>query len=406
MKLCVGSFESFETSCKGLAAASGRSRFAGRAEAEDALRGLLAGLPEAERDALLDRLTATLDADDLVRLLVCAPFHAPTWRRLDRQDPAIGERYWREAVPDGGPSTPDERATLIDRLLAAARPRAAFDAVHLTLEDIDSARLQALLIAVATVTAEPPERHQLSGYDLAKAIEILAARPDASSDVLARLELIYADVLDHSEHGIPNLERWISQNPAEFVRLVALAFRRSDGAADPPGLVPADPAARRTAAERGFRVLERLRRIPGTQPDGTIDAATLVAWIEEVRRLCHEHGRAAIGDDRIGDLLAKAPADPDGIWPCRAVAEALDAVATKDLRTGFRTGVYNARGVVARGAGGDEERALAARYRGWADAHRFDWPFTASVLDALATSYERDAVHWDHDAAVRRRLER
>jgi hypothetical protein len=48
--------------------------------------------------------------------------------------------------------------------------------------------------------------------------------------------------------------------------------------------------------------------------------------------------------------------------------------------------------------GGEQERALAARYRRDAEAFRFDWPRTAACLDRLADSYEDDAKRHDQRA--------
>lgn len=372
------------------------------------MRGLLAGLADADREDLLDRLvTAALAADDLVRLLVAAPFRAPTWRRLELQDPAIRERYWREAVPDHGPYTPDERATLIDRLLEVGRPTAAFAAVHLDLDEIDTGRLGTLLEAIATIDAEPAVR-RWPYFEIVEALRILAARPGVTPDQLARLEWRFLDELERCERGIPNLECAVTDVPLTFVHVLALACPRDDGGEDPPEWHPDDPAHRDAAARRARSLLERLRRMPGTRADGTIDGAQLTAWIQEVRRLCRAHGRAARGDRLIGELLARAPADPDGTWPCRAVAQALDALGTDALARGFRMGVDKPRVMVARGEDGAQERDLAARYRARADAHRFHFhfPFTATLLDELAATYEREAAAWDRDGIVRRRLAR
>ena len=43
-----------------------------------------------------------------------------------------------------------------------------------------------------------------------------------------------------------------------------------------------------------------------------MDTEGLFDWLTEVRRLCVEHGREKIGDQMIGELLSKAPADEDG----------------------------------------------------------------------------------------------
>ena len=136
-----------------------------------------------------------------------------------------------------------------------------------------------------------------------------------------------------------------------------------------------------------------------------IDADALRKWLTEARRLCAEHARADIGDQRIGQLLAQAPPEPNSsLWPCRAVCEAMEAVASKHVGRGFHIGVYNSRGVYCRGEGGDQERELAVKYKKWAQETAPDCSFVSSVLASLASSYERDAEREDSEARVNRRL--
>ena len=71
----------------------------------------------------------------------------------------------------------------------------------------------------------------------------------------------------------------------------------------------------------------------------------------------------------------------------------------------MRTGKYNSRGVVWRGEGGDQERALAGTYAGWADALAISHPFvSARLLRELANSYLDEAIREDSRAGAERRL--
>ena len=133
---------------------------------------------------------------------------------------------------------------------------------------------------------------------------------------------------------------------------------------DPPEWRVDDPGRRTSLARAAFRLLGEISRVPGADDDGCVDADALSQWVTEVRRLCEEHGRAAIGDQQIGQLLSRAPAEKDGPWPCRAVCEVLETITSQDIADGFRVGVYNSRGVVSRSLdeGGKQERELSARY--------------------------------------------
>ena len=126
-----------------------------------------------------------------------------------------------------------------------------------------------------------------------------------------------------------------------------------------------------------------------------------------MRRLCAEHGRVDIGDEKIGELLSNAPAEKDGAWPCLPVCDAMERIASQKIGLGFNIGVFNGRGVVSRGLneGGVQERELAAKYRGWAKLRAFDYPHVSGVLESIAASYDRDAKKEDTEVEVRKRLE-
>jgi hypothetical protein len=91
-------------------------------------------------------------------------------------------------------------------------------------------------------------------------------------------------------------------------------------------------------------------------------------------------------------VLIHVPADPDGLWIHRAAAAALNAKDAEDMRSGFRTELFNSRGVHWVDPTGRPERELASRYRAQAEAlddagfHRL-----AATLRELAASYEREA---------------
>ena len=124
----------------------------------------------------------------------------------------------------------------------------------------------------------------------------------------------------------------------------------------------------------------------------------------EARLLCLEHGRAEIGDQKIGQILAAAPVGDDGIWPCAAVREVLEDVASPEIAIGMGVAVYNSRGVHSRSEGGADERALASKYRTWSRQLVFEYPYVANLVEQIAARYDHEADREDSDAAVRRRL--
>ena len=171
------------------------------------------------------------------------------------------------AIDTGGKSFPQwvrhsdaELNELIDRLLEAKRPRAAFEAVRLDWPRIETSRLKRLLVDAATVDAESANLYRLEAYRVSEALDSLDGRTGVTPDEMARLEFMHIEALDHSKHGIPNLERWIVESPVNFVQVLALRFKRRDNGQDPPEWWIEDPEQWAGA----YSLLGQIGRTPGT----------------------------------------------------------------------------------------------------------------------------------------------
>ena len=377
---------------------------------DSCISGFLAKFSDTARDALLSALVRRFSKDNergddkKIRLLRCAPFATRTWRHVNKLPKDLIRRYWTEVLPRWTRPDRNELHTIIDRLLDVDRPRAAFSVVRLDFKEIESKSLVRLLKVMATNGTESAGHYPLKSYSISQALKVLDSRVDVSRDEIAQLEFIYLGALDHDERGIPNLERQIAESPALFVQAVGLTYKRSDNGQDPPEWRPRGVEAAASIATQTYRLLHKIKHTPGTREDGTIDAAKLKAWIKEVRALCKTYGRELPGDHCIGELLAKSAVGPDGIWPCVAVRDALEETGTKEITDGMAIGVHNARGVHWRGEGGQQERDLSAKYRGWSKQVAFDSPFASRLLEQIAQSYDSEAAWQDTEASIRKRL--
>lgn len=375
-----------------------------RSKADWCLQGFFMAIEDKPRAKVLQIAAEMLPAEERKRLFVCAPFQASTWRLLDRCGEDIRAGYWKDVDPEWGRHSPAELTEIIDRLLEVRRPRAAFHSVHMDFKDIETSHLKRLLRDVATVDAEPAGHFKLDRYYISEALDSLDGCAGVTRDEMAQLEFLFMEALDDSKHGIPNLESQIAQSPVLFVQAVALAYKRSGEGEDPPEWRIENPNQRSTVASSAHHLLDQMKKIPGTDEEGRIDVTVFATWLAEARRLCREHGRADIGDYCLGQLLAKAPVGENGIWPCEAVCEAMEEIASTEIGEGFHIGVHNSRGVHWRDEGGKQERELAAKYHTWAERWHFDYPYVGGVLEDIAASYEREAAREDCEAKITKRL--
>lgn len=352
----------------------------------------------AESD-ILRELSTCLSDGQTVRLWRCAPFRAQTWRALDGLNKDTRLRYWKTVTLNGRAFSGSEYAEIVERLCEVGRPRAAFNAAG-PWEGVEAGCLKRLLRAVLADGREDPTR--VAPDMVSAALSSLAARGVVAEEEMANLEFGFIGVLEGSEHGIPNLERQLSKHPLLFVRVLAHLYRRDDGGEDPPEWHVEGEERQRDLAHGAYDVLRVARRTPGTDEDDMLQRDLLWRWLDEARELCVKHGRSAVGDQHIGELLAKAPADNEGA-PSTIVCEALERLRSDDVAEGFVSGRLNERGMVV-GWGGDQDRELAATIRGWADSRRAEYPFASSVIDRLALHYEQSAGHEDAVATLQERL--
>lgn len=363
-----------------------------------------------KRERILKSVAAGLSEDGLARLFILAPFGKSTWKLVDGLSEATQAKYWNEVTPDWIHGSDMENNEGVERLLKADRPRAAFSCIRFEPNKLDAQVLFRLLTAMAQGDSEPPGHYMLEHYNVEAAFKYLNGSTALTLDQKAGLEFAYIEALARpwdrrdDAYGIPNLERYVEAHPELFAQAIAWAYKRKDGATDPAEFqVPPDRV--KMMAERGYKLLEAIERIPGHNDLGELETGRLVRWITTVRQSCAELGRAQVADISIGRVLSCAPVGKDGVWPCEPVRDAMEEIQSESMTRGARTGVYNSRGVHWRGEGGDQERELAVKYRSWGLALQVSHPFVSSkLLMELAQTYDHEASRQDTEAGIRRRL--
>lgn len=373
------------------------------------IAGALRSLGDEQRETVLKGAAQGLLDDNAVRLFLLAPFCRSTWKFVDALGEEARAKYWIEVAPDWIKDSDDESNEAVERLLNAQRPRTAFSSVRFHLEKLDSRLVFRLLSDMLKDGNDKPGHYQLEEYYVEEAFKHISSSPELTLEQKAGLEFAYIDALarpwrGRENHGIPNLERYVEMHPELFVQAVVWAYKRDDSGTDPPEFQVA-PDNIQHMAQRGYKLLEGLKRIPGHNDLGELETNRLAEWVKTVRDSCTELARGEIGNIRIGNLLSSAPVGNDGVWPCEPVRQVMEDLRSRAVMRGARTGRYNARGAQYRGEGGDQERAVAQEYRKWAEALQFTYPFVSSeLLMGMVKMYEADASREDTESDIRRRL--
>jgi hypothetical protein len=229
---------------------------------------------------------------------------------------------------------------------------------------LDAQVLLRLLSAMAQGGNDQPGHYVPEEHDVEEAFKHLNRSPTMTLEQKAALEFAYIQVLARpwdrrDNYGIPNLERYVEAHPELFVQAIAWTYKRKDGATDPAEFQVAQEQIG-SLAERGYKLLKGIKRVPGHNDLGELEADRLAKWISTVRQSCTELGRAEVADSCIGNVLSCAPVGRDGVWPCEPVRDVMEEIQSESMMSGAHTGVYNTRGAHWRGEGGDQ----SANWRG------------------------------------------
>ncbi|MYJ19921.1 MAG: helix-turn-helix domain-containing protein [Rhodothermaceae bacterium] len=333
------------------------------------------------------------------------PFSAQMWQLLDEMSENIRDQWWREANIPLREYREFEASVLVDNLLRVEREWDALSALRADYDRVGTSHLKRLLQGI---TEKEPNLVTHSNNDLfflSNAMESLGKRSDISGDEMAELEFASLSVFPLQECKLPHLEKRLAGSPSTFIDYVLLITGSRKTVPVSEELNLENENLNHTLVRRAYKLFSALDRLPGQNDIGEIDSDFLMQWISEVRKLALEHGCIRFCDEQIGQWLSKnSTMGKDDQWPSRAICEVLESIHNDEISTGFRIGVFNARGGTVRlpYEGGGQERILVDKYRRWAKACRIEFPFVSEILNNVAERYEGEATWEDQRAGVRK----
>lgn len=316
------------------------------------------------------------------------PFIRETWERVEKLLGANEGDYWSRV--NVNPYHAKEDINLaIDKLIKYKRPYSAINCLCRNLhfkQPLDTAlAIRALLAAVSSEeTVRAADAH-----DITELITALQKDPKTDRDELFRVEWAYVPLLSaHSGASPKVLEERLSSDHKFFCEIICLMYK-----SDKKDKSENNPTEQQKAiATNAYKLLREWKTPPGTLPNGSFSNDHFKEWLETVKKECSESGHLDVALSTIGQVLIYAPPDPSGLWINKTVADALNSKDAEAMRSGYRIGIYNSRGVHFVDPTGKPELELSAKYSKQAEDvenagyHRF-----ASTLRGLAESYTNDA---------------
>lgn len=321
------------------------------------------------------------------QLLAYLPFTPDAWKRATLLLGEDESPYWYKA--NANPYETEESIEIaVDRLVQFGRPNAAIRCLALLRhkkQPLDSKQAFRVLMAVLNSSEKP---QALDVHAILEVIKALQNDPAMNPDDLFQIEWAFLPLLDRYRGASPRLlEQRLADDPIFFCEVISAVFRskKEDFSVKEP------TEQQKTIAKTAYRLLNEWRKPPGSQKDGTFDGNALSAWLKEVKKSCAESGHLVVALTMVGHVLIHTPPDTDGLWIHHSAAAALNAKEANHMRDGFRTALFNSRGVHTWTAG-KEEQEIAKKYRTQAkEVEDRSYHRLANCLRELATSYERDA---------------
>lgn len=322
------------------------------------------------------------------QFLACLPFAKETWDRVSIWLRENESEYWTRTGANPYQAVSD-LPVAIEKLIENGRPHAAIyclDRLRHEQQAIDTDQCVRALTAALSSSEPTYAIHEQRIVDL---IRFLQEDPSVSHDNLFRVEWAFLSLLDrYSGTGPLTLESKLANDPEFFCEIIRLTYRSEKE--NQPKKEPSEEVKK--IATNAWNLLYEWKTPPGTQQDGSFDADRFTDWLKKVKLLCEESGHLKVALNKIGKVLIRTPADPDGLWIHRTVAAALNDLLAVELRNGFRTGTYNSRVFHRVGPTSKSERDLAELFRSKAEEienagfHRL-----AVTMRDLADLYDREA---------------
>lgn len=386
------------------------------------LPGKLMPVGDTARDFALGYASGRIEkeGDDFVRMLPVEEWTEPevaefalalnvgqkTWELLRKRKPNAEILYWKRANPFLGQLSVEEFEEAARCLLKAGKPVVVVGALCGAIHSNKKPDLNLVgdtLDAATLSSGGPSDDVPLCDHAVWQLGEVMKAfqnDPGADQIRVAALEWRLLPLARHRGFVPKTLLGEISRNAGFFAELISLKWhpksipREQREAATPEGEYKAEAAR---------KLLESWQTIPGTRPDGSVDASVLKEWVEAARKLCADSDRIEVCDLEIGEVLSRSRDGTDGCWPCEEVRDILDSVSSDEILRGFDCGKFNQRGFTSRSLseGGEQERILVKQFTNYATKCRLRWPRTALALRRMADGYEKRARHEDARADAR-----
>lgn len=332
-----------------------------------------------------------LTPNQLATVLSFLELDRQTFDLVGKQTEDVQSVYWKMVWPYGVQE--NDVSYVAEKLLQNNRPYSALDLLGRQLifkKPIPSETAARALERLITPDPEDEQPGEMASHNVPEVLSAVGDASDLPIDRVARIEFAFVSAISRFQWRPKALHRALAEDSALFVQVLSIAYH---GENEKKQERSEEETARALTA---YELLDTWRVTPGPE---------FQTWLREARAAAGAVNRLAIADVVIGQMLGRVRSQ-EGQWPPEVVCESLETTASDEMDRGFSVGVANSRGVFTKSLdeGGRQERALADRYRDYADAVNDKYPRVAALLIEIATDYERSGRRSDTATLLRQDL--
>lgn len=313
------------------------------------------------------------------------PFVPEIWDKLEEFPEIIKNKYWQEINVSPYQHNTD-LCRAIENLIFYNRPIDVINCIHKLIYDKKTVENSLIIKALNMVNPSGKNINRMDFYHVEELIKILQKDTSVNQEELFLIEWKYFRILNDQVQPI-TLENRIKTFPEFFCELISLAYK-----SDNPDYKAEPDKTNKNVIEQAWEILHELRPLAGLNEQKEFDIDIFISWFKKVVEISTQTGHLGVALTLIGHILFYTPADKDGFWINRDIAELLNKKEYDDLRQGYGTEIINSRGCHWVDPTAKPEKELAEKYRQQAEDckkstfHRF-----AIVLEDAAKSYDREA---------------
>lgn len=313
------------------------------------------------------------------------PFVPEVWAIVESYSQKLKDIYWKTV--DVNPYQNDKTVELINYLLLYNRPIAAlkcFSKLIYAKQDIES---HLIIETLKLLKNSEEDKNAIDVHAIELMIQKLQIANDVDFETLAMLEWQFYPVLQHSTKPL-TLKRKLVEQPKFFMELICILYKPKDA-----DIQETMPKYKESVISQAWQVLNELIILPGfDETNQKFDNKIFMKWFNEVIKIAEEKNRLDVTLIHIGKNLFYTPADSDGFWIDRLIAELLNKPEYEKLRSGYSSEIINSRGVYTVDPTAKPELKFANKYRNQAKICRDNgYQRIALILDAAADIYTKEA---------------